>query len=215
MIPERFCTEIPTRRMIRLLDAMLPIAQQQDLTTSMALMVAMPLLMIALERTTTRGGEPVNAINDVHDARSFVSALRQLKRQPFYKAFLQRPEQLIQWRFLEITRKIDHPSEWRDSVNRHPLQPGAQNDIKEQDVENVLLILRHALAHGNVVYLNEDGIETPGRRVTHLAFVSEGRSRSDACRVLIVEESAFIDFLRGWAQWVSQFNINSSLRRAA
>lgn len=214
MIPERFCTEIP-QRMMRLLDAIQPIARQQDLTTSMALMVAMPLLIIPLERTTTKRGEPVNAINDVHDAESFVTALQQLKNRRFHEAFLQRPEQLIQWRYLEIARKIDHPSEWRDSLDRHPLQPGAQNDIKEQDVENVLLTLRHALAHGNVVYLNEDGYETPGRRVTHLAFVSEGRSRAGAYRVLIVEENAFIEFLRAWAQWVSRFSMDTSLRRAA
>lgn len=35
MIPERFCTEIP-QRMMRLLDAMQPIAQETDLTTSLA-----------------------------------------------------------------------------------------------------------------------------------------------------------------------------------
>lgn len=214
MIPERFCTEIP-QRMMRLLDAIQPIAQQQDLTTSMALMVAMPLLMIPLERTTTRRGEPVNAINDVHDARSFVAALRQLKGQPFHKAFLQRPDQLVQWRYLEVAKNIDHPSEWRDSLDRHPLRRGAQNDIKEQNVENVLLTLRHALAHGNVVYLNEDGYEAPNRRVTHLAFVSEGRSRVGAYRVLIVEENAFVEFLKAWAKWVSRFNMDSTLRRAA
>lgn len=56
MIPERFCTEIP-RRMMRLLEEMLPIAQQEDLTTSMALMVGMPLLMIPLERTNKSASE--------------------------------------------------------------------------------------------------------------------------------------------------------------
>ena len=214
MIPERFCTEIP-RRMMSLLDAMQPIAEQQDLTTSMALMVAMPLLMIPLERTNTRRGEPVNAINEVRDAASFVSALRRLKRQSFCAAFLKRPEQMSQWRYLEIDDDIDHPSEWRDSLDRHPLSPGAQNDIREQDVENILLTLRHALAHGNVVYLNEQGCETPGRRVTHLAFVSEGRSSADAYGVLIVEENAFIDFLRRWAHWVSGFNMDTAIRRKA
>lgn len=53
MIPERICTEAP-QRMIRLLEAMQPIAKQQDLTTSLALMVAMPLLIILLERTNTQ-----------------------------------------------------------------------------------------------------------------------------------------------------------------
>ena len=214
MIPERFCTEIP-QRMMRLLDAIQPIAREQDLTTSMALMVAMPLLMIPLERTNTKHGAPVNAINEVRDAASFVSALRRLKKQPFCAAFLRRPEQQSQWRYLEIEENIDHPSEWRDSLNRHPLAPGAQNDINQQDVENILLTLRHALAHGNVVYLNEQGYEVPGRRVTHLAFVSEGRARADAYRVLIVEENAFIEFLKSWAHWVEGFNMDSSLRRAA
>lgn len=214
MIPERFCTEIP-QRMMRLLDAMQPIAQRQDLTTSMALMVAMPLLMIPLERTTTKYGAPANAINEVRDAVSFVSALRRLKRQPFCEAFLKRPEQLSQWRYLEIDHNIDHPSKWRDSLDRHPLAPGAQNDIREQDAENILLTLRHALAHGNVVYLNEQGYEAPGRQVTHLAFVSEGRARADAYRVLIVDENAFVEFLKSWAHWVAGFNMDSSLRRAA
>lgn len=214
MIPERFCTEIP-RRMMSLLDAMQPIAEQQDLTTSMALMVAMPLLMIPLERTTTKDGEPVNVINDVHDATSLVDAMQGLKLQPFYQAFLQRPDQLTQWRYLEIAKNIDCPSEWQDSLGRHPLRPGAQNDIKDQDAENILLTLRHALAHGNVVYLNEDGFEGPDRLVTHLAFVSKGRSRGSAYRVLIVEENAFIEFLRRWAHWVSGFNMDTSIRRKA
>ena len=214
MTPERFCTEIP-QRMMSLLDAMLPIALKHDLTTSMALMVAMPLLMIPLERTNTKRGEPANVINDVRGSSSFVTALRELKNRPFYEAFLPRPEQLILWRYLEIGNNIDHPSEWRDALDRHPLRPGAQNEIKEQDAENILLTLRHALAHGNVVYLNEDGYEAPGRRVTHLAFVSEGRPRTNAYRVLIVEENAFIEFLRTWAQWVSKFNLGTSLRRAA
>ncbi len=59
MTPERFCTEVP-RRMRRLLDAMYPVAQQQDLTTSFTLMVAMPLLMIPLERTDARSPQRVN-----------------------------------------------------------------------------------------------------------------------------------------------------------
>ncbi len=209
MTPERFCTEVP-RRMRRLLDAMYPVAQQQDLTTSFTLMVAMPLLMIPLERTNTR-----NTMNDVEGAHSFVGALQQLKRQPFWEEFLRVPEQLHKWRYVEISRKIDSPSEWRDTLDRHPMQPGARNDIKEQDVENVLLTLRHALAHGNVVYLNEDGEEAPGRRVTHLAFVSKPHNGRAGYRVLIVEETAFMEFLKAWADWVGRFNVDSSMRRAA
>lgn len=214
MTPERFCTEVPLR-MRRLLDDMYPMAVQQGLTTSFTLMVAMPLLMIPLERTATRGRAPANAISDVNTARSFVQALRGLKQSLFWVEFLQNPELLHKWRFTEIIDNINHPSEWRDSLGRHPMQPGARNDIKEQTVENVLLTMRHALAHGNVVYLNEEGDEAPGRRVTHMAFVASGLNQSVAYRVVIVEELAFVDFLKAWADWLARYNIDSSLRRAA
>jgi len=213
MIPERFCTEVP-QRMRRLLDAMYPVAHEEDLTTSFTLMVAMPLLMIPLERTATKGGDPANAISDVDTAQPLVRALRQLKRGLFWEAFLRDPNLLHRWRFTEIARRIDHPSQWRDSLDRHPMRPGARNDIKEQTVDNVLMTLRHALAHGNVVYLNEEGDETPGRRVTHMAFVADGRG-TDAYRVVIVEELAFVEFLKAWVDWLSRYNIDSSMRRAA
>lgn len=213
MTPERFCTEVP-QRMRRLLDVMYPMAEQQELTTSFTLMVAMPLLMIPLERTATRGREPANAISDVDTAQPFVRALRQLKRGLFWEAFLREPDLLRMWRFTEIARRIDHPSQWRDSLDRHPMRPGARNDIKEQTVENVLMTLRHALAHGNVVYLNEEGDEAPGRSVTHMAFVADGRD-TDAYRVVIVEEVAFVEFLKAWADWLARHNTDSSLRRAA
>jgi hypothetical protein len=200
--------------MRRLLDAMYPVAHEQDLTTSFTLMVAMPLLMIPLERTATYRGEPTNAISDVDTAQPFVRALGKLKRSLFWEAFLHDPELLHRWRFTEIVRRIDHPSQWRDSLGRHPMRPGARNDIKEQTVENVLMTLRHALAHGNVVYLNEEGDEAPGRRVTHMAFVADGRA-SDAYRVVIVEEVAFIEFMKTWADWLAGYNIDSSLRRVA
>lgn len=201
--------------MRRLLDVMYPIAQEQDLTTSFTLMVAMPLLMIPLERTATRGRDPANAISDVDTAQLFVQALRQLKLKLFWEVFLSAPELLHRWRFTQIARRIDRPSQWLDSLDRHPMRAGARNDIKEQTVENVLMTLRHALAHGNVVYLNEEGDEAPGRRVTHMAFVAAGLGGSAAYRVLIVEELAFVEFLKAWADWLARFNIGSSLRRAA
>lgn len=213
MIPQRFSTEVP-RRMRQLLDAMYPMAEVHDLTTSFTLMVAMPLLMIPLERTAMRRGGP-NAISDVGTATRFVQAMRQLNRSLFWNEFLRNPDELHRWRFTEIARKIDRPSQWRDSLARHPMEHGARNDIKEQTVENVLLTLRHALAHGNVVYLDEDGSEEPGRRVTHMAFVSDGIRGSSGYRVVIVEEKAFVEFLKAWADWLANYNIDSSLRRAA
>ena len=72
-------------------------------------------------------------------------------------------------------------------------------NIKEQTVENMLITLRHVLAHGNVLHLNgEGGDEAPGRQVTHMAFVVNGHG-SEAYRALIVEAVALVRFLEAWA----------------
>ncbi len=97
--------------MRRFLDAMYPVAHEEDLTTSFTLMVAMPLLMIPLERTDKKGGSTANAVSDVNTAQPFVRVLRKLKRALFWEAFLRDPELLHRWRFAEIARRIDHPSQ--------------------------------------------------------------------------------------------------------
>ena len=217
MIPERFSTEIP-QRMRSLLDALEPIARQQDLLTSFTLMAAMPILIIPLERIAKNRVGPRNEINDVKKARNFSSAWTEVKFKKFTNVFLPSREERPRWRYLIIPKtQIDNPTSWRDSLGRHPIQPGAINEIETQDVENILTVMRNALAHGSIVFLDEKGEEKPKRKVTFIAFVSrvQGQERSsvDSFRVLIVDEESFLTFLKRWTEWISKFEMPSSLSR--
>lgn len=220
MIPERFSVDV-SMRMLMLLDACEPVARERDLTTSFALMAAMPLLIIPFERTNVdERGRAKSDLNDVVRDTPFFTEFSALLRRPFHSTFVAGPGRPDSWRFLELaTTDIDHISAWRDSLGRHPFAPGAINEIKSQPVHVVLATLRHALAHANVVYLSEEGREEPGRRATHLAFVSRARrfSRGGAptYRVVVVEETAFVDFLRTWAEWLRGVGMSTSLRVAA
>lgn len=219
MIPERFCTQIP-QRMRSLIDAMEPVARDKDLLTSFALMVAMPVLIIPLERVAKRGSQGKNEINDVHVAPRFAADWGQKRREKFVDAFVPNQEDRSKWRYLELPRdQIERPTNWKDTLGRHPLHPGAVNEIVNQDVENVLMVMRHGLAHGSIVYLDEDGNENPFRRVTHLAFVAramgEDLGRATSFRVLIVEQEAFLSFLKCWTDWIGGYEVASSLRTRA
>lgn len=215
MIPERFCTQIP-QRMWSLINAMEPIAREKDLLTSFALMAAMPILIIPLERVAKKDASGKNEINDLHVAPRFAADWGQKRREKFVNAFVPNREDWSKWRYLVIPRnQIERPSAWKDALGRHPMHPGAVNEITEQDVENVLLVMRHGLAHGSIVYLDEDGNENPFRRVTHLGFVAraQGKDRGSATsfRVLIVEQEAFLSFLKRWTDWIGGYEVASSL----
>lgn len=215
MIPERFCTQIP-QRMRSLIDAMEPVAREKDLLTSFALMAAMPVLIIPLERVSKKGAKGLNEINDLNVAPRFARDWGLKRCENFVDAFIPDREDRANWRYLELPRdQIERPSSWRDPLGRHPMHPGALNEINDQDVENVLLVMRHGLAHGSVVYLDEDGNENPFRRVTHLAFVARAkgadRGRATSFRVLIVEQEAFLSFLKRWTDWIGGYEVASSL----
>lgn len=216
MIPERFSTEIP-QRMRSLLDALEPIARQKDLLTSFTLMAAMPILIIPLERIAKNRVGPRNEINDVKKARNFSSAWTEVKSKKFTHEFLPSREERPRWRYLIIPKiQIDNPTSWKDSLGRHPIQPGAINEIDAQDVENILTVMRNALAHGSIVFLDENGEEKPNRRVTFIAFVSRVQVQerpSVDFRVLIVDEESFLTFLKRWTEWISKFEMPSSLSR--
>lgn len=215
MIPERYCTQV-TQRMRSLIDTMEPTARTKDLLTSFTLMAAMPIVIIPLERVAQSRGSARNEINDLIVAPRFAKAWQKKRLENFLNAFV--PDQLCRsnWRYLELSNeKIDKPSEWRDQLGRHPMSQGAVNEITKQNVENILTVMRHGLAHGSIIYLDEKGDENPMRKVTHLGFVvratGQDRHYPKSFRVLIVEQEEFLSFLKRWTDWISDYEIAHSL----
>ena len=98
---------------------------------------------------------------------------------------------------------------WRDAAGVHPIK-----SQEEKDGNTVLRTIRHALAHGNVVYLDKDGHEVPGNMVRYLACLSKHES-GDGHRVVIFEEESFLSFLKAWIVSLQDFppEIKSQVRR--
>ena len=70
-------------------------------------------------------------------------------------------------------------------------------------------MVRNALAHGNVIYLDKDGFETIGATVQYLAFLSryeetaEQREHSETYRLVATTEESFLAFVKCWANWLN------------
>jgi hypothetical protein len=195
----------------------MPAATEAKLTTTFALALAMPLIVIPFERNSE-----FTDMNELQTDRQFAEEFARLKDANFFAHFLQSPKLLEMWRFVAIHEasskgvRINSPHTWRDDLGRHPLQSGAVNQLKEQSVDRILYTMRNALSHATIVYLNEQGLEQHDREVTHLAFVSRKRRQTPHdFYVLIVEQQEFVRFLRAWVQWLQQIRLDDSLLLAA
>ena len=97
----------------------------------------------------------------------------------------------------------------------------ARNLIEDQTPDTILRVIRNALAHGNVVYLNEQGFETKNTSVLYLGFISryeeceEQRKATETYRLVVTTEETFIRFVRSWATWVATFRSETEFARAA
>ncbi|MCC7428682.1 MAG: hypothetical protein IT557_17455 [Alphaproteobacteria bacterium] len=190
MIPQRFVTEYP-ERCGQLLSMLEPQAREHDLLGSFALLVASAAFNIPFGRITEADhplGPPESPLS---------SAIRALEGQPFLEAPFWHGKRPAYFRFSRIMNDPSHAAGWADQAGLHPLQSGAP-----ENGYRVLKVIRHALAHGNVVYLNERGHEAPGERVRFLAFLSRNNRHH---RVAIFDEESFLAFLKAWIAWIQEF----------
>jgi hypothetical protein len=82
-------------------------------------------------------------------------------------------------------------------------------------------ILRNAMAHGGIAYLNKNGRSTYGEPVKMYAFVS-GKFNDDAkpkellcLDVLRISEINYREFIRRWVTWLKTSGLARELGRAA
>lgn len=211
MIPARFSFEYP-ERCLKIMETSAPLAEEMNLTTTFAVMMAMPLLLVPLER--------MNAAHPMGEHVVEPELHRELKRIR-NKAFNSTPfwagQQDKDWRLSKVVNSIEDTKGWRNSEGFHPSDPASLNEIQSADAGKVLRVMRNALAHGNIVYLDATGFETTYTPAQKIGFVSrtDGFPWDGRHRVLVVSEQAFMQFLRAWAKWIGGFHSNSSLALAA
>jgi hypothetical protein len=192
MIPQRFVTEYP-ERCEQLLTLLEPHARERELVGSFALLVASAAFTIPFARMTEKRhvlGEP---------ERELSRAMKRLEDCSFLEAAFWNGAAPGFFRYAKIVNDPEVAAGWRDTNRKHPMQ---STEVK--DGNTVLRTIRNALAHGNVVYLDENGYESPGQRLRYLAFLSKHEDRHSH-RVVIFGEEDFLSFLKAWIAWVRTF----------
>jgi len=75
-------------------------------------------------------------------------------------------------------------------------------------------VLRNALAHGGIAYLNENGRSTYNEPVKMFAFASGkyiNKHELAAVNLLRISEADYFDFLRNWVAWLQKTGIQDAL----
>ena len=202
MIPQRFVTEYPNRCGL-LLDMLEPQARENSLVGSFALLVASAAFTIPFARMTEKGhptGKPEKGLS---------AAVEALKKKPFIEAPFWNGVPAAFFRYAKIVNDPEHAGSWQSDTGVHPIK-----SEESKDGNTVLRTIRHALAHGNVVYLDEEGHESPGSLVRYLAFLSK-HERDPAYRVVIFDEEGFLAFLKCWIGWLQTFPPETTFAEAA
>ena len=201
MIPKRFATEYP-ERCLQLLAAFEPIARDRDLFGTFSVMLASSILLVPWERAANK-----HPLTQEHGG-NFQAALKSLKNRRWLVADFWAGNVPGNWRFSRIMGDPNNVWDWRDERDQPSFSDEA-NTIEDRKVKDVFPVIRNALAHGNIVYLDQQGRETAGDRVQHLAFISryeekeEERAVAETYRVVTVGETEFLPFVRCWAHWVA------------
>lgn len=213
MVPQRFVVEFP-ERCLTLLEMLEPHARKTELVGSFALLVASAAFLIPYERMKSK--HPLHNRDD-----DLTKALRKLdsKEQRFVAAPFW--ADVSAWRYSRIVKDVNNTFRWRDEKGVHPMGAKAENSINKRTPGDVLRVIRNALAHGNVVYLNAEGCEEQGAKVQYLGFLSryeeseEQRKAAETYRLVATTEDTFLAFVKAWAEWISKFNRNTDLIEAA
>lgn len=216
MIPERFVAEYP-QRCIALLEMFEPMARAERLMGSFSLLVASAVFVIPYERMQET--HPLNRRGRVADLDN---ALRRLdKRELFLEAKFWDRADPGEWRFSRIMANQNDTMCWVDEDGIHPMAPQATNSMGSRKAGLVLRVVRNALAHGNVVYLNAAGFEQRHTEVQYLGFLAryeeckEQRKVSETYRLVVTTDENFFRFVKAWATWIASFRLDTSLSEAA
>jgi hypothetical protein len=216
MIPARFAVEYP-ERCLSLIEELEPSARKQELVGSFSILVASSAILIPYERMQSR--HPMHRKQRDCDLSR---ALRSLdKKELFSGAQFWNGSRPGDWRFSRILTDPNDSRAWRDEDGRHPMAPQAKNTVAARKAGQVLRVIRNALAHGNILYLNVDGVEQQGARVAFLAFLSryeetgDSRKLDETYRLVVTTEENFLRFVKQWTSWIASFRDEVGMFKAA
>ena len=201
-VPRLFATEY-IERSADLLKHLERVARERNLLSSFAIMAAMTVILIPLERTAAN--HPARRREFENGLRDWRSALEEAKFVGAHD-FVAPPGD--GWILSNVDpRTINAPSSWRNMEGHRPLSAQATNRRCDVSAIDVIYIMRHALAHGNIYYLDENGDDHPGKPVKYIAFLSkenDGDRRLKYWNLLITTDKMMMEFLGLWITWLKE-----------
>lgn len=160
--------------------------------------------------------ERMKAGHFLHTAQDadLAAALKQLQKTAFLSAPFWQSAPAGGWRQSRIVGDVAIAGAWTDTKGLHPFSDAAENSIGRRSTDDVIRVIRNALSHGNVVYLNKDGFDVPGDQMCFLGFLSEYENEIAEqgavpnYRLVTAPESEFFRFANDWACWISRLERN-------
>lgn len=214
-VPDRFAIEYP-RRALELVGMLEAPARENNLLGSFGLLAASAILTIPFERMRTS-----HFLHNGERDADLVKNLKALEKSDFLKApFWRAAPDSGAWRQSRIVNSVDEVHGWLNQDGCDPRSEEA-NTIQTRKANEVLRVLRNALAHGNIIYLDKNGLEIAGNQMVYMAFLSRyeetaaQREEAETYRVVITTEEAFLQFVKSWAKWVGSLDLDRRLVAAA
>lgn len=234
--PQHYGIELP-KRCLTLIDELWGTASQirggdrpdlGPLTTTFLVSMSMPIINLPVERIERQIGlgDFEGYVDDRYLSAEAVDAFRDvimrgsLGDTPFY--------QHGAWRFseyrgepLNLARGL--PEDLASALDR----PDAAEAAAAMNANQWMSILRNALAHGGIVYLDDHGRSTYDKPVKMVGFAS-GKFANGTCpyaknedcrgirgdltalRIMRISEEDYRDFLRKWVAWLGMTGIDEA-----
>jgi hypothetical protein len=214
--PIHYSVELP-QRCLQLIDELWPVVARTRerarpdlgaLTTTFLISLSMPIISLPIERLEKHRKQAGYA-DDRHIQPGVASAVRtvlgnqQFKSAPFYFPNA--------WHFIT----------WKPNFNIAdpiPADVASALDSREAAITAGTMptlrwckILRNAMAHGGIAYLDAAGISTYDRPVEQYAFVSGGfdrKRRLVRLDILRITESNYRKFLHMWVEWLKSSGLD-------
>ena len=223
--PEHYSLELP-ERCLQLIEELWPEVQRVrapgqphrgPLTTTFLLAMATPIITLPIERMQRHFDK---ALGGYIDDRPLNGRLADEVRRVFNAPALAGAPFFTEgcWRFASVPYRGENlalhlPYDFFDGLRDDASVAAAA----KMPVSQWASCLRNALAHGGVLYLDQDGYQGSGRETEMFAFVSGRYPDRDFTRppdrlnMLRIAEADFRDFLRAWVGWLSASGLSRAL----